>query len=362
MTQGGSENLVAVIIAGGVGSRFWPLSTSETPKQFLSLFGEESMLQATYRRISTLVPPQRTLVLTGGRFVRLVHEHLPVIPRENIIGEPMRRDTAAAISLAAGLCRCRFGNPVMAVMPADHIIEPVGAFQRTILSAVRGAVASGALYTFGIKPDHPATGYGYLELGEKVLDDNGLAHYRLARFKEKPDYETARSYLEKGTFLWNSGIFVWTVDAISAEIERHLPLHYRHFKELALHDGTPLWDVETRRVFQSVPSVSIDYGVMEKAADTRVLAAPFSWSDVGGWLALEAFLAKDSNDNATRGHVHTLDARGNLIYAEDADEIVALVGVEDLIVVRAGRRTLIAARRRAEEVKTLVEALRKEEN
>lgn len=357
MTQSGAENLVAVIIAGGAGTRFWPLSTREKPKQFLALFGEESLLQATYRRISTLVSPERTLVLTGARFVPLVREHLPVIPAENVIGEPMRRDTAAAVALAAALCRRRFGNPVMAVLPADHVIEPAGAFQRALLSAARGAVASGALYTFGIKPDYPATGYGYLELGEKVLNDDGLAHYRLVQFKEKPDYETARGYLEKGTFLWNSGIFVWTAEAISTEIERHLPHHHLYFKELARHDGTPWWEGELRRVFSAIPAISIDYGVMEKAVDARVVAAPFSWSDVGGWPALEAFLAKDGEGNAARGRVRTLDARGNLIYAEDPDELVALVGVEDLIVVRAGGRTLVASRRRAEEVKKLVETL-----
>ncbi|MDI6907702.1 MAG: sugar phosphate nucleotidyltransferase [Thermoanaerobacterales bacterium] len=357
MTQCGSENLVAVIIAGGAGTRFWPLSTREKPKQFLSLFGEESLLQATYRRIATLVPPDRTLVLTGARFVSLAREHLPVVPVENVIGEPMRRDTAAAVALAAALCRRRFGNPVMAVLPADHVIEPAGAFQRAVLSAARGAVASGALYTFGIKPDYPATGYGYLELGEKVGEDDGLAHFRLVRFKEKPDYETARAYLRKGTFLWNSGIFVWTAEAIGAEIERHLPHHYLYFRELARHDGTPRWAGEMRRVFAAVPAVSVDYGVMEKAADVRVIAAPFSWSDVGGWPALEAFLAKDGEGNAARGRVRALDARGNLVYAEDPEELVALVGVEDLIVVRAGRKTLIASRRRAEEIKKLVENL-----
>lgn len=348
--------LVAVIIAGGVGTRFWPLSTTENPKQFLTLFGDRSMLQGTYDRIAGLVSPERTLVLTNQRFVPLVREQLPGIPEGNVIGEPVRRDTAGAVALAAFLCRKRFGNPVMIVLPADHVIRPVNEFQKAVLSAVQASVRDGALCTFGIQPDHAATGYGYLERGEEIATDNGCVHYRLLSFKEKPDRQTAEAYLAKRIFLWNSGMFVWTTDAILAEIEQHLPEHLRCLRPLMQFDGKPEWPAALHQAFAEIPSISIDYGVMEKAANVRIVGAPFSWSDVGGWLALEAFIEKDTQGNACRGRVRVLDARYNLVFSEDPDETIALIGVSDLIIVRSGKKTLIVPRKRAEELKKLVES------
>ncbi|MBE0465808.1 MAG: NTP transferase domain-containing protein [Candidatus Desulforudis sp.] len=350
------DGLVAVIIAGGVGTRFWPLSTAGMPKQFLRLFDDRSLLQGTYDRVAVLVPPERVLVLTNEGFVPLVHEQLPDIPEGNVIGEPMRRDTAGAVGLAAFLCRRRFGTPVLAVLPADHMIEPVDRFRQALMSAVAAARRDDALYTFGIPPTYPATGYGYLELGEQLADDGGIAHYRVLRFKEKPDVETARIYLEKGTFLWNSGMFVWNTNALLNEIETHLPGHFRHLRKLVAVDGLADWPAELRKVFASIPSISIDYGVMEKAVNVRAIAAPFSWSDVGGWPALEAFLAKDALNNACRGRVRVLGAESNIVFSEDTEETIALVGVQDLIVVRCGKRTLVATRDRIEDLKKLVES------
>ncbi|MCF8063497.1 MAG: mannose-1-phosphate guanylyltransferase, partial [Deltaproteobacteria bacterium] len=222
------HNLVAVIMAGGVGTRFWPLSTRERPKQFIRLFDERSLLQKSYDRVAGIIPDERIMVLTNDRFAHLVEEQLPGIPRRNIVGEPERKDTAAAVCLGVLMARKRFGNPVMAVLTADHLIEPVGLFQRTMLSAVRAARETGALYTFGIRPTYPAAGFGYLEMGEKSAEDAGIEHFHLASFREKPDIETARRYQASGRHLWNSGMFVWTAEAAFKELETHLPGHVDH--------------------------------------------------------------------------------------------------------------------------------------
>lgn len=350
-------NLVATIMAGGTGTRFWPMSTKERPKQFLKLFGDRSLLQKSYDRIHGLLPVERILVLTNAAHVSVVREQLPDLPPGNVIGEPLKRDTAAAVALAAALCRRRFGNPVILTLTADHLIEPVDLFQRTLLSAAKKAADEPVLYTFGIRPDYPATAYGYLEFGKRVFEDDGIEHFELLRFKEKPDVETAKSYLSLGRFYWNSGMFVWRAEAILRELEKSLPLHYRSMTRAAESDGMPSWPKALEDAFREVRPISIDYGVMEKAATVRAVAARFTWADVGGWLSLEAFLPKDEEGNAARGEIFTLDARGNLVFCEDPDEQVVMIGLTDLVIVRTGKRTLIMKKEKAEELKNLVRAL-----
>jgi mannose-1-phosphate guanylyltransferase len=358
MTQDMPSDLAVVIMAGGAGTRFWPVSVEAKPKQFLTLFGERSLLQLSYDRVAGLVPVERVLVLTSASFVDLVHEQLPEIPRANVVGEPMRRDTAAAVALAALICRERFGEAAaMAVLTADHLIQPVEAFQRTLLSAVAGARQSEALYTFGIKPSYPATGYGYLQRGGPVEVEGEVPHYELLRFKEKPDLDTAREYVDSGEFYWNSGMFVWTVAAIMEQLRRHLPDHLDQLQEAVQHDGTPRWGAALTAAFEQLQPISIDFGLMEKADNVRCVASRFDWSDVGGWLALEQFLARDDAANAHRGRLLAQEARHNLVFCEDPDEAVALVGVEDLVVVRAAGRTLVVHRDKTEMIKALVKTL-----
>lgn len=350
-------DLTVVIMAGGAGTRFWPLSIEARPKQFLNLFGERTLIQMSRDRVADMVPPERVLVLTNARFVPLVREQLPEIPERNVIGEPLRRDTAAAVALAALLCRARFGDGAMAVLTADHLIEPAALFQRTLSSAV-DAVSSAdgarALYTFGIRPTYPATGYGYLQRGERLADGDGIEHFRLRRFVEKPDLETARSYVSSGDYFWNSGMFVWTAGAILAELRAHLPDHLEHLEPAIAQDGGPGFDEALARAFEPLRPISVDFGVMEKAAEVRCVASAFDWSDVGGWLALEELLEHDGAGNRHRGRLFTRDAGGNLVFCEERDEAVALVGVKDLVVVRSGNRTLVVHRDHTEQVKQLV--------
>jgi len=349
------KNVVAIIMAGGAGTRFWPLSTEAKPKQFLNLFDDRSLLQKSFDRISGLILHHRVLILTNEAFVPLVREQLPQVPAENIIGEPVRRDTAGAVALGAVLCRKRFGNPVIITLTADHMIEPIELFHRTLISAARFARTSGALYTFGIQPSYPATAYGYLELGQKVADDDGIEHFELRRFKEKPNLETARQYVASKGFCWNSGMFVWTAEAILHELEIHLPNHVRSLSRACDFAGTDNWPQALKAGFDSLEAISIDFAVMEKAREVRCVFSSFFWTDVGGWLALRDFLPSDADGNAYRGGITTLDAADNIVFCDDPDEQVMLIGIKDLVIVRTGRKTLVVHKERTQDIKGLLQ-------
>ncbi len=351
------NNLVAVIMAGGAGSRFWPLSTEEKPKQFLQLFDDRSLLQKSYDRVSGIIPDERILVLTNAVFAHLVREQLPMLPKSNVIGEPERKDTAAAVALGALVSKKLFGNPVMSILTADHLIEPIELFQQTLLSSAKAARDSGALYTFGIKPTYAATAYGYLETGDPTISDDEIEHFRLSSFREKPDAKTAKEYLETGRHLWNSGMFVWTAEAILDELNRNLPGHLGPLRGAVENFGTHEWEASLANGFAQLDRISIDFAIMEKARDVRCVAGTFSWKDVGGWLAMQDFIDRDAEGNYGRGEIHTLDAKGNLVYCEDTTETVALVGVSDIVIVRAGGKTLVAHKDRLEDVKRIVEEM-----
>ncbi|NLE74062.1 MAG: mannose-1-phosphate guanylyltransferase [Actinobacteria bacterium] len=352
---GQTGNPAIVILAGGVGTRFWPVSTKERPKQFLALLGEESLLQAGYRRACLLTKPERIVVLTNDSFVPLVREQLPDLPAANVIGEPMRRDTAAAICLGALVCRWRWGDVPMVVLTADHRIVPEAEFARVLRSAMAAAGAEGVLYTIGIRPSYAATAYGYLHQGRLVKEENGLRHYALRGFREKPDLATAEEYVRSGDYWWNSGMFVWGVETVLEEFRCHLPRHLTALEAARVQETPEAVDGDgLRRAFAALPAISVDYGLMERAVNVRMIGATFEWSDLGGWLALQEYLPADESGNHYRGRVESLDARGNIVFCADPQELVALVGVNDLIVVRAGRRTLVVPRGRAEEIRRLV--------
>ncbi len=347
-------------MAGGVGTRFWPASTRRRPKQFLSLVGDGSLLQQSYRRARVLTGAERVVVLTNADFVDLVREQLPELAPANVIGEPARRDTAAAACLAALVARRRFEDVVMVMLTADHLIAPASEFARTLLSACSAARGTSALYTVGIRPEWPATGYGYLECGQRSEIDDGVVHRVVSSYREKPDVATAKAYVDAGSYLWNSGMFVWRASAILAAFEEHLPGHVSGLSPVigALDEGakTEAFDA----AFAGLPAISLDYAVMEKAADVRLVEATFRWSDLGGWEALAGLLPDDGAGNRHRARIAALDARDNVVYADGEDELVALLGVSDLVVVRSAGRTLVASRGRLEEVKELVRMLERE--
>lgn len=345
--------IVVTIMAGGVGTRFWPVSTKTRPKQFLRLVGERTLLQASYERAAALAPNERILVLTNESFVPEVRRQLPLIPAGNVVGEPVRRDTAGAVTLAALLAKARFGNPIMVVLTADHWISPLEEFTRTIDAGVELAAQTDEICTIGIPASYPATAYGYVHCPTLQPLKSGVAHGEVSSFREKPDMATALAYVESGEYWWNSGMFIWSVSTIMRELRANLPGHLGLLQPVVADGSAAELEAALADVFPRLPAISIDYAVMEKAARVHMVQSTFGWSDLGGWAALEDYLSDDQG-NRCEGRLVAMDATENVVFCEDRDELVALLGVRGLVVVRSGGRTLIADKQRAEDVKKLV--------
>ncbi len=345
--------MIAVIMAGGSGTRFWPASRRAEPKQFLKLTGDRSLLQATVDRIAPLVPIDRVIVVTNARFVDRVAEDLPDLPRENILGEPVGRNTAPCVALATAWTESRFGpDEVMAVLPADHYIGDEAGYRSVLAAAESVAARDGGLVTIGIKPTRPETGYGYLELGDEESAMQGHAVRRVARFVEKPDRERAMEYMKGGNHLWNSGMFVWKAASIRTEIERQIPDLVAGMN--AFRDTRDL-TAELARRYPAFPSVSIDYGVMEGAAAVRAIPGDFAWNDVGSWEALRDLGPLDEAGNVVRGDAVLVESH-DCVVAGDG-KLIAAVGVRDLIIVQSGDAILVCPRDRAQDVRLIVDRL-----
>jgi mannose-1-phosphate guanylyltransferase len=349
--------LHAVVMAGGSGTRFWPKSRRNRPKQLLRLFGDATMLQQTIARIATLVPAERTLVITGADQAESTRAQLPELPAENVVAEPCSRDTAPCVGLAALLVARKDPHGTMIVMPADHVIQPAEAFLRTVRAAV-GVVESDptALVTFGIKPTRPETGYGFIERGETLGDVEGVAVHRVQQFREKPDRTTAERFLADGRFAWNSGIFVWRAQAILDALRRHRPTLAAALERVGLALGTHNEAATIAREYPQMEKVPIDKAVMEKAANVRVLEVVYDWSDVGDWRALASLVPPDTHGNTIQGDVHAVETRNSIIVSDDGG-LIATLGVEDLVIVQSGGATLVARKDRLDQLKALVEGL-----
>jgi mannose-1-phosphate guanylyltransferase len=345
--------LFAIVMAGGSGTRFWPASRRARPKQFLPITGGRPMIAETCARLAGLVPWERVLVVTAESQVPLVRAALPELPSENILAEPAARNTAPCVAWAAEEVARRASGAVQVVLPSDHVIRPLAAFQRTLVAAVEEAAETRALVIFGVRPDHPATGYGYIEAGAPAGLRHGTPVYLVERFVEKPARERAEAYLAGGRHLWNSGMFVWSTDAIQEALARHVPEIPSGLARVRA--GEPL-----ASVYPTLPNVAIDVAVLERASNVRMLPIDYTWSDVGSWAALPEIHAHDPAGNVPvlsgGARLVAEDAERCLAYAE-GDEVVALVGVRDLVVVRAGNATLVCPRERAQDVKRIVERL-----
>jgi len=342
-------DVFAVIMAGGSGTRFWPASRNSRPKQFLKVAGSRSLLRATFDRLVGVVPPERVLVVGGQTHEALLRAELPDVPGANLLLEPTGRNTLPCVALAALEVGRRAPDSVQVVLPADHVIAPEEAFHRTLERAVEAAARERALVTFGIRPTHPATGYGYIELdGAAPAPDTAV---RVKRFVEKPDRERASEFLASGRYLWNSGIFVWRTATILEELRRHAPATLG-----ALQAAGADWP----EAYSGLEAVSIDVGLMERAEDVRVLAVDYTWSDVGSWAALPDVLGTDAEGNCEVGtRLVSIDSRDCVVYGP-GESTTALIGVEGLVVVQSGDAVLVCPRERAEEVRRVVERLREE--
>ncbi|KAB2924455.1 MAG: NTP transferase domain-containing protein [Bacteroidetes bacterium] len=352
------SSVYAVIMAGGVGSRFWPRSREKNPKQLLEIVGEGTMIQNTVRRLAGFVEPKNVFVVTNRLQRNAIVRQLPDVPAENIIVEPVGRNTAPCIGLAALFIHRLDPDALMVVLPADHLIADEPEFLRVLGTAATVAQTTGALVTIGIHPTHPETGYGYIQAKERSeAGPEGV--YEVKTFAEKPNYATAIKFLESGDFYWNSGMFIWRVDTILAEIHRSLPDLHAQLLNLQPSIGTPLFEQNLETAYGIIRGISIDYGVMEKAEKVFVVKGDFGWNDLGSWDEVARLAPKDENGNTIAGKVIPVKCRNN--YVHTADKPVAVVGVEDLIVINTPDAILVCKKGMSQDVKEVVDHLKRKQ-
>src|SRR5246127_5709895 len=342
-----SNVFYALILAGGSGERFWPLSRKATPKQLLRLLSSQSLVEETVRRLDGLVPQENTLILTNQEQDAAIRGLLPDHPKDNILAEPAKRDTAAAIALGVGIIAARDPSATMVVLPADHRISNKTAFREDLQSAATIAQKSGDLITIGITPTWACPGFGYIERGKQI--ENASA-FEVIRFREKPNPDLAESFVRSGNFYWNAGIFIWSVNSILTELNRHAP-DLAEFVS-AIRNSSDKKKLLSDR-FQGLRKTSIDYAIMEKASRVLVKPATFDWDDVGSWTAISKYLEQSPGNNASNSPV-TLEAASNNIVFSDSKIHVALLGVSDLVVVHSKDAILVCHRHDVEKIKKLI--------
>ena len=350
------EHLNAVILAGGSGTRLWPLSTPSFPKQFLPLPNGKSMIQESLARVEGLISPGQTWVVTGHSMVQLVQEHLPSIPVSQILGEPVGRSTAAAIGWAAATIARRDPQAIMMVLTADHVITKIDVFNQSLRLAARLA-GQGYLVTLGIKPTGPETGsgYGYIRYAAPLSEGFDHQAFDGERFVEKPDVATAQAYLQDGHYVWNSGMFVWKVETILAELRKHLPELARKIDTIAESMGTAQERATLDELWPTLQTISIDYGVMEKANKVAVIPVDIGWNDVGNWEQYGLLFPADEHDVRCVGHHEGLGSRNVFVY-NNTNRQVFTIGLEDIVVVEMDDKTVICHKDEVQRVKELAES------
>ncbi|MFT7486273.1 MAG: mannose-1-phosphate guanylyltransferase [Candidatus Paceibacteria bacterium] len=344
----------AVIMAGGSGTRFWPASRRSRPKQFLPIGSELPMITATAQRLEGLVPLERVLVVTSGDLAAQVTTCLPDLPPANVLVEPVGRNTAPCVALAALEIERRSPGAVQVVLPADHVIEPAEDFRASLRAAAQEARRASNLVTLGVRPTFPATGYGYIEQGAEVAQHGEFRAHRVERFVEKPELTRAQSFMEAGNFLWNAGIFVWESRTVIEALRKFAPEILEPLEQAGR--STDLGDI-----FPGLPALPVDIAVMERAQNRSVLPIDYRWDDVGSWTSLPEVSEADEAGNCKSGQSQVIceDARGNIVFGE-AGTLTALIGVQDLVVVRSGDAVLVCPKDRAQDVKLIVERLKTE--
>ncbi|HXK74960.1 MAG TPA: mannose-1-phosphate guanylyltransferase [Bacteroidaceae bacterium] len=348
-----NQNTYCVIMAGGIGSRFWPLSRTERPKQFVDALGiGKTFIQLTYERFSSFISNDHFLVMTGAAYKDLVLEQLPMLKPEQVLCEPMRRNTAPCIAYAAYKLKSMNPDATMVVTPSDHYVEDVNTFETVIQESLDYAAHNDCLMTIGITPTFPATEYGYIQIDET---DTHQTFKRVSAFKEKPELERAKAFLATGHFVWNSGMFVWSADSICKSLNQHLPDIATLFDTISGEYGTEHEQAAVNDAFEKSRSISIDYGVMERAELVKVRCAEFGWNDIGSWGALYTQLNKDEHNNVVAGNdVLITDTQSCLIKSIVSDKRVIVDGVENLLVIDTDDVLMICPRKDDNHVKDLI--------
>ena len=346
----------ALVMAGGRGERFWPKSRKSMPKQFLALTDpEKTMIQSTVERILPLVKTEDILIATNRDYRDLVRAQLPELPEVNVLCEPLARNTAPCIGWGAVTARKRYGDALMIVLPSDHLIQQPALFRGALKDALRTAEETGALVTLGISPSAPDTGYGYIRYDTE--EGTGFEKaFRVRQFVEKPNLETAKKYLASGDYLWNSGMFIWKASSVLKEIREKLPETYAQLEKIEQAIGTEREEETVAEAFGAMQPISIDYGVMEKAENVYVLPSSFGWDDVGSWLAVGRINPGNEMGNVIRGDVVTISSERCIV--EGGEKLIAMVGLEDTIIVDTKDALLVCAKENAGEIRKVIETLK----
>jgi mannose-1-phosphate guanylyltransferase len=353
--------MYVVLMAGGTGTRFWPRSRKKYPKQLLNIIGSRSMLQLTFDRIRKLTSTDRILIITNEEQKPQIEKQLPEIPSKNIISEPMGRNTAPCIGLAATIIKkIQIKDEVMVVLPADHLIGNASSFIKTINSGVEYIKNNDCLLTLGVTPVYPETGYGYIQAGEKISDAHGMDIYKVKTFAEKPNIETAQRFIKSGDFFWNSGMFIWKVDQILIEIDDYLPELSEDLKNIDKTYGKRNYKKTLKDVYSRTKPISIDYGVMENAKNVCVIQADFQWNDLGSWEAVYNISPKDKCGNVVDTKQSILiNAQNNYLYS--SKKLIAAIDVENLVLVEMDDAILICKRDKSQNVKMIVDNIERKD-
>lgn len=346
----------AVIMAGGKGERFWPLSTSKHPKQLLALVGDKPLIAQAVDRLEGLIPPENVFVVTNADLVDATQKAAPMLPAENIVGEPIGRDTAAAVACGGALVAAKDPDGVFAVLTADQVMGDLDVFKATLSGGMDLAKQNEILVTIGIQPTFPSTGFGYIESGDDFQSAEGVQFKKAVRFVEKPDAETAQSYLDTGKFFWNSGMFIWSVPTLGKAFAAHCPEMKVLMDELAEFAARGEIFQGLEKTYPNLGKISVDYALMEKADNIVMACGTFIWDDVGSWPALDGHFPQDGAGNTLIGDCEQIDSKNNIIYSKD--RVTAVIGADDLIVVQAEGVTLVCPKDRAQDIKKMVTALR----
>lgn len=346
----------AVIMAGGKGERFWPLSTSKHPKQLLALVGDKALIAQAVERLNGLIPPQNVFVVTNADLVEATQKAAPMLPPENIVGEPIGRDTAAAVACGGALVGARDPKAVFAVLTADQVMGDLDIFKATLKGGMDLAEKNEILVTIGIQPTFPSTGFGYIESGSDFASADGVRFKKAVRFVEKPDVQTAQGYLDTGKFFWNSGMFIWSVPTLGKAFAAHCPAMKKLMDDLTAYARRGEISQGLEKIYPGLGKISVDYALMEKADNIVMACGTFAWDDIGTWPALESHYPQDGDGNTLIGCCQQVDAKNNIIFSKD--RLTAVIGAEDLIVVQADGVTLVCTKDRAQDIKKMVTALR----
>ncbi len=352
------SKIYSLIMAGGAGTRFWPRSKVKKPKQFLNILGNDSLIQETIHRFSTFTDPKNIYVVSNKSQAEVLEQQTPMLPKENLIYEPVGKNTLPCIGLAAMFAEKENPDGIMVVTPSDHLIQNNSLFRDTVLAGVKIAEEKDGIVTIGINPTYPATGFGYINTAENITGSESIKQFKVNRFVEKPNEATAAKYLKDGRYYWNSGLFIFKVSVFLKAVEEFAPQLFKDLRDIQADMGNPSFNQTLDTIYRAVESISVDYGIMEHATNIYLVEGNFDWNDLGGWESVYQVNKKDNNGNVKSGEAIFLNSKNSYVHTDNG--LVALIGLDDVIVVQDGNTTLVCKRENAEQVKNIVDQLKSE--